>query len=469
MIDPDCVTRLTPIGYIFQAKRKGGTEYRAIVKYELSDNIISSIASAYLTDHVDTALSLPYFSSASYAFRSSKLNQPGEIPYGYHRATADIEMFRKEHISDGIYVAEIDLAKFFDTVNHLVLRDKIDRMVKHFELNGRPFDARPLRILENYIASFAFNRQILPQEVAGRREFNWPAAKLSELGVDVNDEDVGVAQGGALSCFCANLIMHEVDQLFINDDKEVRYLRYCDDFIILHTDKDRCKQYVDITLEKISTLKLVAHSPDSYQLTDYKRQVPKKGNRKMVNEFWNSSKSKNPYRWGPVTDGYKDNVPYVSFVGYQRKYDGRLRVRKKSLKKERDKQFEVVATVLKKLGIIQGGKQVIKVTAPSGLSYRQIVFRAEQKLVAMSVGKVNQYNLNRPLGFCWASGFRQLKDVAVNSQLRYLDRSRESALGKLRKALREAYKGPAATRKGKPTGRIRRALTSYFRYYNFHK
>ncbi len=457
---PTALSKIKPAGQAYHVKNMKTAEHRVVVRYSLADSIISSLVCEYLTDHSDTALQQPYFSDNSYAFRSSRLSKKGGRVFSYHSATSDIEKYRLVNFEKGIHVAEVDLAKFYDTVNHSVLLHCLDKMIEQFESQGKPLDHRSIQITRNYLDSFSFSRDAIPNEIKGKREFKWPAAALESLGVNVGGEKIGVPQGGALSCFFANLIMHELDSIFQTDDGELAYLRYCDDFIILHTDKVKCKEYVDKALVKIRELKLVAHSPDEYELTDYRKKIPKKHGSKLVNEFWNSSKSKNPYRWGKYDADNTMNVPYVSFVGYQRRYDGLLRVRKTSLRKEYKKQKKLVRSVLKRVG-----KENI---SQIKLSKKRIVFRTQQKLIAMSVGKKNSYNLNRSLGFCWANGFRELNSGVkkFNTQLRYLDRSREEQLGRLRLELRKTSYEIAKPQKGKPVETIPKIFTSYFAYFN---
>ena len=463
MKEPANLAQIKPVGQAYLPKNKTTKEHRVIVKYSLIDGIISTLVTEYLTDHTDTASAQPYFSISSYAFRSSRLAKKGGQVFSYHTATSDIVAYRARNICKGIYVAEVDLEKFFDSVNHLVLLQCLDKMTEHFNSLGKPLDQRAVQIARNYLDSFSFNRDALPNEITGKRIFKWPAQKLQSLGVDIQKEKIGVAQGGALSCFFANLIMHELDSIFQAEDTELSYLRYCDDFIILHTDQDRCRKYVEAALEKIKELKLVAHSPNDYELVDYKKRVPKKNGTREVNEFWYSSKSKNPYKWGPYDSEHKTNVPYVSFVGYQRRYDGLLRVRKKSLKKEYQKQKKLVDDVLERINSVGNGK--IK------LYQKQIIFRAEQKLIAMSVGKKNIYNADRTLGFCWCHGFKEMNSGTKksNAQLKYLDRSRERQLGRLRGELRKLRYDKTKPRKGKEVETLHRPLTSYFAYFNQRK
>jgi hypothetical protein len=455
MMDLKTVSLMRPSSQSYMLKDARTKEFRVIVHYNLVNSIISTLVAQYLTDHTDTSLSQPYFYSYSYAFRSSRIGAKAPGEYTYHAATRHIEEYRLANIGKGIYVAEIDLAKFFDTISHKVILSCFDLLQSFFKLNNKPVDERAIQIAQNYLKAFSFNMDALPNEIPGKLIFKWPADKLAGMGVNIKNDPHGVPQGGALSCFFANLILHELDKIFSVEDKELKYLRYCDDFIVLHTDKEKCVEYVEKALDKLKTLYLVAHSPFDYNLKDYRNKIIKKGGTRLINEFWNSSKSKQPYRWGPHSEEGKDNVPYVSFVGYQRRYDGILRVRKKSLKKEYGKQKKLIDDVLRRSA------------SGTNINAKQIVFRTEQKLIAMSVGKKNIFNVSRQLGFCWCAGFKELySGEKLETQLKYLDKSRGIQMARLRRKLKK-LKIPA--RKGKVEDikhLLYKPLLSYYHYFN---
>lgn len=456
---PEQIT-LKPIGYKYIPKNPETHEYRGIANYSLRDTVVISLVSNYLTDHADIGTTKPYFLENSFAFRSSKLQKKHGISFTYHSAVRKIESFRRKNYKDGIFAAEIDLQKFYDCFNHTIVRVCLEKFCDFFNRVDNPVDPRAIIITENYLTGFSFNKNLLPKEKPGKIEFKWPAVLLKDLGIDVNKERIGVPQGGALSCFFSNLVLHELDLIFPIDDGELSYLRYCDDFIILHKSKDKCQEYVDKALNRLEELKLVVHSPYKFNLTDYKKRVQKHANAKEVNEFWNLSKSKNPYRWGPYHEDIS-NVPYVAFVGYQIRFDGLIRVRKKSIRKEFQKQRQLVSEIIKRVSGKSG--TIIKKRIP------QISFRAEQKLIAMSVGKISHLNAAEELGFCWANGFKEMNNhpLKLNAQLKNLDKARETQLHRLRLELMKVpkHKFPEKT-PGEPIDKIPGILTSYYHYFN---
>jgi RNA-directed DNA polymerase len=62
-------------------------------------------------------------------------------------------------------------------------------------------------------------------------------AKLASAAASFPIHDIGVAQGNCLSPLMGNIILHEFDAR-LNKDKDVRCIRYIDDFIIIAPSKD---------------------------------------------------------------------------------------------------------------------------------------------------------------------------------------------------------------------------------------
>ena len=128
----------------------------------------------------------PNFSDHSYGFR------PGRSA---HNAVYQI----REYIRQGYRVAvDMDLSKFFDTVNHDVLMHRVARKVR---------DKRVLRLIGKYLrAGVMVNGRLQ----ATRR---------------------GVPQGGPLSPLLANILLDDLDKEL--ERRGHRFVRYADDFIIL--------------------------------------------------------------------------------------------------------------------------------------------------------------------------------------------------------------------------------------------
>ena len=128
----------------------------------------------------------PDFSDHSYGFR------PG-------RSAHDAIYQVREYIREGYRVAvDMDLSKFFDTVNHDVLMHRVARKVR---------DKRVLRLIGKYLRAGV--------KVRGRLQ------KTRE----------GVPQGGPLSPLLANILLDDLDKEL--EKRGHKFARYADDFIIL--------------------------------------------------------------------------------------------------------------------------------------------------------------------------------------------------------------------------------------------
>ena len=105
----------------------------------------------------------------------------------------------QEYIKDGYrYAVDMDLEKFFDTVNHDVLMHRVARKVR---------DKRVLRLIGKYLRAGVM--------VNGR----------------LQQTRKGVPQGGPLSPLLANIVLDDLDKEL--ERRGHRFVRYADDFVIL--------------------------------------------------------------------------------------------------------------------------------------------------------------------------------------------------------------------------------------------
>ena len=128
----------------------------------------------------------PWFSESSCGFRPRRSAHDG------------IKQI-KRYIGQGYTVAvDMDLSKFFDTVNHDVLMHRVSRRIE---------DKRVLKLIGKYLRAGVM--------VKGRRLAT----------------SLGVPQGGPLSPLLANILLDDLDREL--EKRGHRFVRYADDFIIM--------------------------------------------------------------------------------------------------------------------------------------------------------------------------------------------------------------------------------------------
>jgi RNA-directed DNA polymerase len=150
-----------------------------------------------------------------------------EFSYGFRPGRSAHDAVRKvhEYIREGYRIAvDLDLSKFFDTVNHDVLIHRVARKVR---------DKRLLRLIGKYLRA----------------------------GVMVNDRLQktlkGVPQGGPLSPLLANILLDDLDKEL--EKRGHRFVRYADDFVILVKSQsagERVKASIQRFLERKLKLKI---------------------------------------------------------------------------------------------------------------------------------------------------------------------------------------------------------------------
>lgn len=438
---------------------------RPIALYTIKDKIISSLTAKYLTHFFDRS-----FLDCSYAFRAK--NKLKKIPT-HHDCIEEIIKIRKKE--KNLWVAECDIQKFFDTVQHEYLLKVFDELLLKIEYDGSVvLDSKAKKIFKLFLSSFSFQEDILklndnPDWFKSRGlpngNFDWVEKDLNKKFGDnyTSNYDIGVPQGNAISCFISNLILHNVDEKVYRHQPDIFYLRYCDDMILMYKDEKTCLETLDVFMEQLHTNFLLYHEPR--KTINYKCKSNSLA-------FWNKSKSKKPFYWGNK-HLHQNNVPWVSFVGYQVDFHGRIRVRKATLRKETKKQTATVQKILKSLGKLKE-KDVIK-DESSRRSTNQIVSTLQQRLISMSVGRINVLNHKEPekQALCWTNGFKKLSINPITSQqLKYLDRRRRTQINRIRFELMVIKKRVIRKPKGKKTideKTFKGAAHSYFNYLKHKK
>lgn len=415
--------------------------YRPISIFKLNNLIITGQIARYLSNCFD-----PLFSDSSYAFRTGI--QKGKV-FNHHKAIEDIIKFKNE-IGKPLFVSECDIKKFYDCVNHTKISEEFQSIIKEAKAKlSIEIDNRAVYFFNSYLAAFSFNEDIKKKEKfllskVGVVNGSIPWVKDSEL-LEVNSnpttDRIGVPQGGAISCLIANILLTHVDRIVnANSDDNTFYGRFCDDMVLMHTEKERCESLLETYQTALKEVKLISHKPLPFK--EYGKA------------FWDENlKSKLPYKWAinySTKEHSKRNVPWLSFVGYQIRYDGIVRVRNKSIKKELKKQ------------VYETDKIINVVRETPRINRMAIKFRLQQRLISMSVSRF-KFGSSK-ISMCWCAGFKVLKsNPNLTNQIRRLDRNREKQIKRLELYLK-GIKTPIRKAKKEVT-----PLKYYGHNYSYHK
>ena len=408
-------------------------ECRPICTFKtLNQKICASLYNKVFTNLLDDR-----FYQNSFAFRVRKKDDPEML---HLKAIRVIKSFRCTHIGN-LLVAECDMKKFYDTLDHDVIKRRFGLMLYWKKRDGiiNNEEKKILwRVISSYVNCFCFHRDVfrytkklkhsiwkniksakgytksikwIADEIkAKRKSGNWPYRTKRH-----DRYQLGVPQGGALSGVIANVIMHFTDmrlQKFWKDNKNFLYVRFCDDMIMMGVDKIQLKGAFECYQKSIESAHLYMHSPIAFT-----------GNK--MKDFWDG-KTRPVYQWGKPA---KDVMPWITFVGYDMNWDGDTRIRKSSLKKEIKKQYEKEIEI-EHLFNKKSGRN-------PQWSRTYIMNSLYKRLIGMSVGRVQMWNYKYyNNNYSWAKAFTELTNNRWSRwQLKQLDRHRNLMMKRLNRFL----------------------------------
>ena len=127
-----------------------------------------------------------------------------------------------EYVNSGLeWVIDLDLSKFFDTVNHSKLLQL---------LSDRIADGRVISLIHRFLR-----------------------APISEDGKVGKKNTIGTPQGGVISPVLANVLLNELDQLL--DSRGIKFVRYADDMVIFCGSKKAAERIIaNVTTDKTKIL-----------------------------------------------------------------------------------------------------------------------------------------------------------------------------------------------------------------------
>jgi RNA-directed DNA polymerase len=172
------------------------------------------------------------FLDCSYGFRPKR---------SAHQALAGVQP--QAVIMRGGWILEVDIRKFFDSVDHRMLREILGRRVR---------DGVLLRLIGKWL-----NAGVLEQG-----ELSYPGA--------------GTPQGGVISPILANIFLHEVLDTWFHREViprlsgTARLFRYADDAVLLFSDERDALRVMEVLPKRFGRFGLTLH-PDKTRLVDFRR------------------------------------------------------------------------------------------------------------------------------------------------------------------------------------------------------
>ena len=160
------------------------------------------------------------------------------------------------------YVLKCDITKFFYSIDHKILLKKLQKIINDEELYN---------IIKAIICSTNcdyINKKILELKDIGKEKilksnmtFNEKKSKIKEIEkIPLYQMGKGLPIGNMSSQILAIFYLNDLDH-FIKEKLKIKYyIRYMDDFVLLHPDKDYLKKCLLEITQKLDELKLALNS-----------------------------------------------------------------------------------------------------------------------------------------------------------------------------------------------------------------
>jgi RNA-directed DNA polymerase len=219
--------RAPPVRRVHIPKAGSTTETRPIGIPTLEDKVLQRAVVMLLEPIYEQD-----FDAGSYGFR------PGRSA---HDALADL--WQRTMDSGGGWILEVDIRKFFDTLDHAHLREFLQ-----------------LRVRDGVL-----------KRLIGK----WLKAGVMDAG-SISYPEAGSPQGGVISPLLANLFLHYVLDVWFRQEVQPRLrgrahlIRYADDFVILFRHEDDARRVMEVLPKRFGKYGLTLH-PEKTRLIPFRR------------------------------------------------------------------------------------------------------------------------------------------------------------------------------------------------------
>ncbi len=184
----------------------------------------------------------------------TNLDSPNPVSYAYRKGKSapKAALAVSNFIDQGYhYVFDADLSRYFDTIPH-------DKLLDRLSLAIGAENVRTLGLVRRFIHTdkapySSYKNATRKGKRVGYKVFHW--RKPQRIA-----RTAGVPQGGVLSGMLANLYLHDFDEWVVHQlgkQIDLRYVRYADDFIILLKDPDNHSLVYQEVKSQLAALGLV--------------------------------------------------------------------------------------------------------------------------------------------------------------------------------------------------------------------
>jgi hypothetical protein len=348
--------------------------------------------------------------------------------------------YRRRHEEKVLWAAKLDVQRLHDTISHAAVRRALAQAVARAARRGVVIDWRVLRLIETLLASYSFGADVVTAASKILRgkdphgTVSWPLEALKEFHPDPLTAGIGLAQGSPFSDILANLLLDVVDRAVLGDglDRDLFYVRWMDDLVVVHTSRAACEAAVKRAMEALHKLELIPHEPKTFDPSDV--------------AYWRA-KSIGPTPWAPRGKGRE----WFGVLGYEIKFDGEVRIRRETLQRHKSRLRRMVD---RRQNEFDG-----RLTALGGGAATWFVREAARGVARLERDLAGACMLRRP---CWIRCFplAALGGEALARQARDLDRFRRLLLSRYRRHVKEQM--------GVAIGDVRRIRDHYRRSYYFN-
>ncbi len=272
-------------------------------------------------------------------------------PLTHHDAVERILRFQDQHEASEKWVAEVDIRGFFDVVSHTVARRAVSRPSRS-TAGGRATGLSRAAILEAYLDSYAFNTSGHDRAFEQARRQQRPGHDVDVPWPEVNCRLLALTPSVSASVFhrvarCRAFLRTPSSTMrtglfrqLVKQTKQRRrpsciFATAMTSFVLPPV-AEPCQRMIDAYTAALQNLQLPAH-----KLLVFDRPYDRARER---TEGWLLER-KEQGSVSLVRSGPPGSVPWCAFVGYHVRFDGKLRVRPSSIRKEIEKHNHVVSQV----------------------------------------------------------------------------------------------------------------------------